>query len=1696
MKVLSQLDALESSVSSVFQRLNLDSLTEQAERLRLHQESLQREMARKNSEHNIQISEQINTRLPHIAKKSELDQTEGSPMPDNHGGISPARIPDAHDSAQRQQSATASSMATHEDPHAASTLSRASQMIQRARQQRTTTPVDPASTPGAEVSVAAPSAPMTEPPGATGATGVPAGLGRASPPAPPSPQRRNVSPVRRDTAAVADASFMSQQLSLSNILQLPAAAPYAPMVDMSAQHPHAARPGSTSPMPHRPAAHTHAAPSLFQNAQQPRMPSLSAATSVQPLSLSPAPAVTPAQRQPSHPNLTAPIPAMPAPTVSAALLTPTSGPMQSPPRMPSMDSTALSALAYRTHSVQTAGRPADLVSVAAAQRAPTQSDLKHDALQPSEPSAIMAPTLSNLAARTPSVRSMHSGTAPLAVGDGATTPTARSGLGNAAHSLSMQSSGGNLAQELELARKELQSRQEVTQKAQQKIEPLETRLEASPAAASPPADMDPAHREALQMAFELHAQQEQRIREMEQLLEAERSGGAGGAASPSVGDVPMVMEELKKIQQQNDKIADKLTRADEKPTTPSSSMRHMTPPRFPPPGSRRRPSQTSNEDATWSPSTSIRGGARGVGVRKGSEFPGLPPPSDSGDDDIDPVAHLVGGRRPSASLQSGGSKYSYTRHALGRKASATPQTRTLVGPRRKSSDTPAKHLPEKQYAFGSTVKVKVAVNAHTHTSAQHTSKGPRRQGSVPPQERAQRSKVISPPPNRHRLGVVPQQRQARSVARSTSAGGAGRGWATRETPPQSVVRSHSDRTSERHSDSMENRCDRERSPTRLPPPVSEHVVDRAGLDAPMACLVLPLPNCCRTLPLSDEGLTPQSLAKVAQLHLSEVVNHYVEWLNTGASPPEMEEAAAMLSILPLSSLASHTFGVVCRAVINLLVDFASLGQDLILYLLRVLRLLCTSRSHERLPQWNVVITVLIDILRHPDCVTLIPSVVNSLIAFGTNGLSVLLKEASARPPQHDPCLLQNGAVSGWNSLILTLLANQTSVINNIVVPLVLRDLRDGTPERAEAACNALIGLAHFKPKVLPQLGESLTAGKFDRRVACMAIRMIGGDEGVSMLQNLLSHHSHKVRQAAVWGLGLHAPGDFEQNPDFDTLPTDHQPKPPFSKFNAQTTTVVHAELAALDVAHSARMPPPVLYFQPQLTPDCPPYIETHIIIDACVMLQQCSDLARNDSLDLSVGAQPQTKIAELPQPQDGDPVRYTFMAAAKALAVPAEVDMRTTSLFLGTFRPVTGGRGVLSPSLVNLQRTLKTLPPAAATKLPNVTRTVVSRVVGVLVNLAAGGGDTQQEVKVKEEALHVLRWFSVDDIEPALRALTGVLDGNHPTLRSAVVVLLSEVLRRGRERGSTSDVTGMAAVRLNDSHPRVRLASAIALRSAELPRELLPVLLHCLRDGKINRHQVAHTVACIVPKGVQALVDAANAQSIEDHTRKACIYGIGRVSQEALHTYPHLNESVSDCLAFACSEMNAVEVREQALLSLGCVSGVLEAPMDPPTGRVAKAREDQFTDAKRKTAVLLDKACELLGTDEPRVRDLAAKVLALSGKRGVCLLQEAILKPKIAVAASRLSAVKALPAVANKATMFKTALLATDDTDGAVRCEAHNALFSSPVRAIAADLRQLPATALHDVKAACSVVLGRTRHTLPAQTVQLIQDLLQQLSER
>ena len=343
-----------------------------------------------------------------------------------------------------------------------------------------------------------------------------------------------------------------------------------------------------------------------------------------------------------------------------------------------------------------------------------------------------------------------------------------------------------------------------------------------------------------------------------------------------------------------------------------------------------------------------------------------------------------------------------------------------------------------------------------------------------------------------------------------------------------------------------------------------------------------------------------------------------------------------------------------------------------------------------------------------------------------------------------------------------------------------------------------------------------------------------------------------------------------------------------------------------------------------------------------------------------------------------------------------------------------------------------------------------------------------------------------------MKVMCPVLDSGKVVLRAGVTRLLSEVLRRGKDRGNTVDATGLIVARLSDTHPRVRLAATIALRTPKLPIAILHPLLQLLRDGRANRFHVAHTIALVVPAGVASLADAAAGQAFETNTRRACLYGIGYADPLIISDFPQLNDKLCNVLATCCCDLSP-DIREQSLLSLASLCDVLINPLAPPTPKDRSTVT--VSDFKRKIALVIDTATKMISDDDGKTRSVAAGVLAVSNKRGITVVQDVIFTKRkkngsAAVAATRLSCVEALVLIPDKFVMLKTAIFALDDSDVSVRHAAASVLLSFPPKRVAIDVLGSSPAAIHEAKQLAYDLISRASFSPPVAVVEWLEEFL------
>eukprot|EP00761_Pharyngomonas_kirbyi_P009501 gb/GECH01009517.1/.p1 GENE.gb/GECH01009517.1/~~gb/GECH01009517.1/.p1 ORF type:complete len:1191 (+),score=248.75 gb/GECH01009517.1/:1-3573(+) len=107
----------------------------------------------------------------------------------------------------------------------------------------------------------------------------------------------------------------------------------------------------------------------------------------------------------------------------------------------------------------------------------------------------------------------------------------------------------------------------------------------------------------------------------------------------------------------------------------------------------------------------------------------------------------------------------------------------------------------------------------------------------------------------------------------------------------------------------------------------------------------------------------------------------------------------------------------------------------------------------------------------------------------------------------------------WETLVLTFLANHPQIIETIIVPFLVEDLRAYQNHRHQSKIiQALARLGKRAVSALPEISEELISGSVNRRLSALAIRNTG-ESGENLLSLLLSRHANPmVREACARSL--------------------------------------------------------------------------------------------------------------------------------------------------------------------------------------------------------------------------------------------------------------------------------------------------------------------------------------------------------------------------------------------------------------------------------------------------------------------------------------------------------------------------------------------------------------------------------------------------
>eukprot|EP01065_Artemidia_motanka_P005235 TRINITY_DN12522_c0_g1_i1.p1 TRINITY_DN12522_c0_g1~~TRINITY_DN12522_c0_g1_i1.p1 ORF type:complete len:1270 (+),score=392.35 TRINITY_DN12522_c0_g1_i1:62-3811(+) len=892
-------------------------------------------------------------------------------------------------------------------------------------------------------------------------------------------------------------------------------------------------------------------------------------------------------------------------------------------------------------------------------------------------------------------------------------------------------------------------------------------------------------------------------------------------------------------------------------------------------------------------------------------------------------------------------------------------------------------------------------------------------GSVASRGTSQRS--WSPPRNRHRV-----RRDDESFARTP--------------PPRRAARPVRSRTPQQRRSPPAPRY-------RTPTPHSVY----AGDDVPV---LVPLP---RFLAASC-GSDPALYRVAAEAHAPALVHHLCSWLH----PPSeeggwqaAEDAVCLLALLPaLRELPRHAAAMLLPGLAALLERFSAIAspvmRDGVLYVLR-----CAAAAF---PEGGVQLLarcrdVLLDLMRFPRFSRHLPSFVKTVLAIGVpGGVSRLVDLADRLGPPSD-------SLSQHALLVLSLVANHPVVLEQVVLPWMVTDLRrTDAPEVSAAACCAVAGLPEgLRGRCAAPVGDAFVSGCFDRRTAAVCARMCSAGDAVRFFQAMLRRRrSPRVRRAAVYALSLYA--DAPGRVGAAALAG--------SRSRPTCTVIVRA---AADGRTGHRLTP-LVYCQPQPAESGSSYSVTHAVADAAAFTDALRQAVASGRLRGACVGAPTADSGCSATPGDGG--RGAFAEAARAVCTgDVASEVRAASTFVASL----DGMGCA------VAAELKEAGGAAAAQdaVGPPPKSASAAAAAALRECAMGRGSGADDA-LRAAALDALCSFEVRHADRfTADLLCMAADGEEDSESQPAALRFLGWVRSSLGRSWAGASAAAEVLRACVStEPAAHLSSITAACDALRQPPLRPCagtlgpLLSLFRGGVVERDTVAGAIAAQGPKGCGALCDAALATLLPISVRRAAAKALGGVGGSASEV-PSAARHRAGVVLCELTKDKEPQLREQALLSLAQDSGLTAAASLPPTRAPNSAPLPPSDPLLRIFTAAASDA-------DARVSRAACCVLAMSGQCG----ERELLAALVRSGGSRVSACCALPYLQSPATALRAALPCLHDVDGEVREAGAKVVAALPLPETAEALRSLPAAKIADTRLAMQEALSKAKRLrLPAASL-------------
>lgn len=782
--------------------------------------------------------------------------------------------------------------------------------------------------------------------------------------------------------------------------------------------------------------------------------------------------------------------------------------------------------------------------------------------------------------------------------------------------------------------------------------------------------------------------------------------------------------------------------------------------------------------------------------------------------------------------------------------------------------------------------------------------------------------------------------------------------------------------------------------------------------------------------------------------------YFLKQLSSSIDQVRESSLQSLLQLLQTKGMSvKELFPTICGEFANILQNFQVQEDTFNLTLLKAIGAL-----HEG---GRVFIKPLIKLLKDPMLYIFYDQIVESLFSLGSDSLSELVECASE-------------CNSDFDSFVLSHIANHPFVQQHILLGSLIRECKmqpsvvggfassESTNKQKKFAVEAIAKLGWRGTPAISTLLEMILTGALDRMLLVVALKTLG-IEGEKQLIQLLQHPNPRIRECAAFSFGISTP----MNPKLKII------------VNAEATTYVTIPRINF-----------VTYRNNQNEDDF------FIMLDARDLISN-TRRAITDGVFDTISASDYAVSDELTEF-----ILDILYQQKREMGIPNNNKKSSTST---PSSPANAGKYSSAPegmttkideieeaSLDILRKHLKkqreTSEQADGKTMPNPENDTVNRIIlfgGGITALGNALFDTEEVVRIT--ASQTMGKIGLPEIEPIIASLTNALKDPSNRVRAAAVTAIGEILEKENNCGipltssSKSHVANLINLRgmfplLKDNFYNVRFACCLAMRNIgdkeanrkEISKAAVPILLKILKDGSINRKEVAHTIVSLGDFGTIELMSILKKESINSSKiRTSSAYGI---------SYAQINspliDTVVECL-FSTSKDKIPLVRRSVVRSLGVLSS---------------RAQNSITYLRPRS--LLPFLYNFLKDSEQCVREMAADVLAsFGGPHGELLLIEGLLKdPNPLIRASAATGLlKIGPST------IRTLLLALYDKDPMVFKSVTTALETIGVSAIVDCLRMRPKKQKFSVVQAAKEIL-LCPYILPAKNLKVIlQQIIREL---